>query len=73
MEGGGDGELVEQAQGLYQALGLDLVPPVERPDDAPDMTAALADVLDQVHAVVAIDALDAEEHGAGLLPRGAAP
>jgi hypothetical protein len=62
-----DGELVEQAG------GLDDVAPAERLDDALDVAAALADVLDEVDVVVAVDALDADEHGAGLRLRGIAP
>jgi len=67
MTGGGDGELVEQV------LGLDLVAAAEGLDDALDVAAALADVLDQLDVVVAIDVLGAEKHGAGLPPRGVAP
>ena len=67
MTGGGDGELVEQV------LGLDLVAAAEGLDDALDVAAALADVLDQLDVVVAIDVLGAERHGAGLTPPGVAP
>ncbi len=38
-----------------------------------DVPATLADVLDEVDAVVAVDALGADEHGAGLRIRGIAP
>ncbi len=55
-----DGELVEQAR------RLDLVAAAEGLDDALHVPAALAEVLDEVDVVVAVDALDADEHGAGL-------
>jgi hypothetical protein len=42
-------------------------------DDTLEVAAALADVLDEVDVVMAVDALDANEHGAGLPTRGRAP
>jgi hypothetical protein len=60
VPGGRDGQLIEQA------LGLDLLAAAERLNDALHLPAALADILDEVDVVVAVDALDTDEHGAGL-------
>jgi hypothetical protein len=57
MAGGGGDQAVEQAG------GLDLVAPAERVDDALDVAATLADVLDEVEVLVAADLLDTNEHG----------
>jgi hypothetical protein len=57
MAGGGGDEAVEQAG------GFDLVAPAERLDDALDVAAALANVLDEVEIFVATDLLDTNEHG----------
>ena len=60
MAGGGDDQAVEQAG------GLNLVAPAERFDDALDVAAALAAVLDEVETFVATDLLDTDEHGCCL-------
>jgi hypothetical protein len=54
--GGGD-------QAVKQVGGLDLVASPKRLDDALDMAAALAGVLDEVEVLVAANLLDANEHG----------
>jgi hypothetical protein len=54
--GGGD-------QAVEHARVLDLVAPTKRLDDALDMAATLANVLDEVEIFVAADLLDANEHG----------
>jgi hypothetical protein len=59
LRGGGD-------QAVQQVGVLDRVAPAERLDDALDMPAALAGVLDQVEILVAADSLDADEHGCCL-------
>jgi hypothetical protein len=67
VAGGRDGQLVEQAR------GLDLVAAAKGLDDTLHVSAALAEVLDEVDVVVAVDALDADEHGTGLRLQGIAP
>ncbi len=57
MAGGGGDQAVEQA-GVR-----DLVAAAQRLDDALDVTAALADVLDEVEVLVAADLLDTNERG----------
>jgi hypothetical protein len=57
MAGGGGDQAVEQAG------GLDFVAPAERLDDALDVAATFADVLDEVEVLVAADLLDTDEHG----------
>jgi hypothetical protein len=54
--GGGD-------QAVEHLTVLDFVASAERFDDALDMAAALADVLDEVEILVAADLLDTDEHG----------
>ena len=56
---GGRGDQVVEPFGV-----LDLIAPTERLDDALDMAATLAEVLDKVEVFVAADLLDADEHGA---------
>ena len=56
MAGGGGDQAIEQV-GV-----LDLIAPAERLDDALDMAAALAGVLDEVEILVRPDLLDADEH-----------
>jgi hypothetical protein len=50
-------------QGVEHARVLDLVASAKRLDDALNMAAALADVLDEVEIFVVADLLDANEHG----------
>jgi hypothetical protein len=50
-------------QAVKQFGVLDLVAPAKRFDDALDMAATLADVLDEVEIFVAADLLDADEQG----------
>jgi hypothetical protein len=50
-------------QAVKQAGGLDLVAPAERLDDALNVAATLAGVLDEVEVFVAADLLDTDEHG----------
>jgi hypothetical protein len=49
-------------QPVEQAGVLHLVTSAERLDDALDVTASLADVLDEVEVFVGPDLLDADEH-----------
>ena len=50
-------------QAIEQVGVLDLIAAAERLDDALDVTAALASVLDEVEVFVGSDLLDADEHG----------
>jgi hypothetical protein len=50
-------------QAIEQTGVLDLVAPAKRLDDALDMAAALADVLDEVETLLAADLLDTDEPG----------
>jgi hypothetical protein len=50
-------------QAVEQAGVRDLIATAKRLDDALDMAAALADVLDEVEIPVAADLLDTNEHG----------
>ncbi len=50
-------------QAVEHARVLDLVASAKRLDDALNMAAALADVLDEVEIFVVADLLDANEHG----------
>ncbi len=47
---------------IDQARGFDLLAPAERLDDALDMAATLAHILDEVEVLVSSDLLDADEH-----------
>jgi len=60
-------------QPIDQAGSLDRLAPAERLDDALDMTAALARVLDEVEILVGSDLLDANKHGAAPCLQQAAP
>ena len=51
-------------QPVDQTRGLNLVAPAKRLDDALDIAAALAGVLDEVEVFVGSDLLDADKHGA---------
>jgi hypothetical protein len=53
-------------QPINQSRSLDLLAPAERLDDALDMAAALARILDQLEVLVGSDLLDAHKHGAAL-------
>jgi hypothetical protein len=55
---GGRGDQAVQHVGV-----LDLIASAERLDDALDVAAALASVLDEVEVFVGSDLLDADEHG----------
>jgi hypothetical protein len=51
-------------QAVEQVGVLDCIAAAKRLDDAPDVTAALAGVLDEVEVFIRPDFLDTDEHGA---------